>query len=247
MRDTLPDVLPSFDPAAHGGRRFAISRTGRRDKRFDVMRFGWPDQLDPTRPPGEGMELQIRQASAHLNEVWAAEMAGACLFDLADQADEEFLIDAARWCYDEIRHCRMGYTRFLHWGFTIEEMPIGSFSYDAGANDDAVTRLGIIFYFESTYIHTKWQRMRYFGQFGDPLSSHDMDFDWADEQIHAHYGARWLKYFLEKACDSRKPMEFRAEAERCIKAIRETATPADRELTEQAYRRTMQRARELAC
>ena len=22
------------------------------------MKFGWPDQLDPTRPPGEGMELQ---------------------------------------------------------------------------------------------------------------------------------------------------------------------------------------------
>ena len=78
------------------------------------------------------------------------------------------------------------------------------------------------------------------------LSSHDMDFDWADEQIHAHYGARWLKYFLEKANDPRKPIEFRAVAEEAIKAIRDSATPADREQTERAYRRTMQRARELA-
>lgn len=46
----------------------------------------------------------------------------------------------------------MGYTRFLEWDFHKRELPMGSYSYDAGAKVGTVTRLGIIFYFESTYI-----------------------------------------------------------------------------------------------
>ena len=239
-------AVPAFDPAAHGGKPFAISRTGKRDRRFNPILFGWPDSLDPSRGPGEGFQLQIRQASHHVNEIWAAEMAAACIFDLADQAPPEFLDDAARWCYDEIRHCRMGYTRLRNWGFKMNEMPMGSFSYDAGAEVDAVTRLGIIFYFESTYIHTKSLRMKLFGEFGDKVSSHDMDFDWADEQIHAHYGTRWLKYFLDQTNDVRKPIDFRAQSEACIKRMRDNATAKDREDTERLFQQTMKRAKELA-
>jgi transposase len=238
--------IGAFDPAAYGGRPFVIARRGQRDRRFALALFSWPDQLDPARGPGEEMQLQVRQAVAHINEVWAAEMAAACLYDLAPSADPEFLIDAARWCYDEIRHCRMGFTRLREWGFAMEEMPMGSFSYDAGADVDALTRLGIIFYFESAYIHTKSQRARIFGELGDRVSSHDMDFDWADEQIHAHYGARWLSYFLDKASDPRKPMEFREQAEGCIRRIRAAATDADRIRADELFERTMQRARELA-
>lgn len=235
----------SFDSNRFGGKPFAISRLGRRDKRFRQVRFGWPDALDPAFGAGEGLQLQVRQAVHHINEVWAAEMAAACIFDLGGDADAEFLIDAARWCYDEIRHCRMGYTRLDEWGFKMSEMPLGSFSYDAGANADAITRLGIIFYFESTYIHTKSKRMHYFGEFGDRISSHDMDFDWADEQIHAHYGARWLKYFLEKSGDSRKPIDFREQSEACVKAIRATATDKDKKEVMDTFEQTMARAKEL--
>jgi hypothetical protein len=31
---------------------------------------------------------------------------------------------------------------------------------------------------------------------GDTLSETDMEFDWADETIHAEYGRRWLKELL---------------------------------------------------
>jgi hypothetical protein len=239
------DPAPAFDPAAYGGRPFAISRSGVRDKRFDTVKFPWPDSLYQ-RPPGEGMELQVRQATHHLNEIWAAEMAAACIFDLAESAPPEFLDDAARWCYDEVRHCRMGFERFKQWGFSLEEMPIGTFSYDAGAAVDPLTRLGIIFYFETAFIHTKWERFRIFGEAGDRVSSHDMDFDWADEQIHTHYGSRWLKHFLAEQQDPRAPMDFRPDAEACVARIREQATPQDYEATERIYRQTMARARELA-
>ncbi|MCC6423524.1 MAG: DUF455 family protein [Phycisphaerales bacterium] len=235
----------AYDPRKFGGKPFAISRLGQRDRRFRLVRFGWPDALDPAFGAGEGMQLQIRQAVHHINEVWAAEMAAACIYDLGADADAEFLTDAARWCYDEIRHCRMGYTRLDEWGFKVSEMPLGSFSYDAGANADAITRLGIIFYFESTYIHTKSKRMHYFSEFGDRTSSHDMDFDWADEQIHAHYGAHWLKYFLEKTGDPRKPIDFRDQSEACVTAIRATATEKDKKEVMETFEQTMARAREL--
>lgn len=238
--------LPDFDPAAFGGKKFEIARHGVRDKRFNLVRFAWPDRLAPSRGPGEGFQLQLRQAVHHVNEIWAAEMAGACLFDLTEGADPEFLTDAARWCYDEIRHCRMGFTRLLKWGFELSEMPLDAFSYNAGADSDAVTRLGIIFYFESTYIHTKWQRTKIFKEFGDNVSSHDMDFDWADEQIHAHYGTRWLKYFLEKANDTRRPIDFRAQSETRVKAMQASAGPEDVEATERAFEKVLTRAKQLA-
>jgi uncharacterized ferritin-like protein (DUF455 family) len=224
---------------------FEISRYGKRDRSFAQALFPWPDSLEPARGAGCGSELQIRQAVHHINEVWAAEMAASVIFDLTEDAPSDFLIDAARWCYDEIRHCRMGYTRLLTWGFRKEEIPLGSFSYEAGADVDPVTRLGIIYYFESTYIHTKSERTKTFAKCGDRMSSHDMDFDWADELIHTYYGTRWLKYFLEKKGDIRTPNQVRQESEKCIATIRQRATDKQREECEGGYRRMLNRGREL--
>ncbi len=246
LLDTERVCSENFDPTPWGGKAFQIARLAQRDPRYRVLKFGWPDSLDPAFGAGEEMQLQIRQGVHHANEMWAAEMAAACIYDLADEGGPEFLADAARWCYDEIRHCRMGCARLAAWGFEPSDIPIGTFSYDAGAHADALTRLGIIFYFESTYIGTKSQRMKYFGEFGDPLSAHDMDFDWADEQIHTHYGTRWLKFFLEKCGDPRKPIAFRAVSESCIAQIRAQATPEDRQDTLDAFDHMMQRAHELA-
>lgn len=237
---------PPPDAIGLGGRPFAIAREGRRDPRFSFSRIPWPDSLDPARGAGQGFELQVRQAQAHLNEIWAAEMAAAVIFDLADEGPPEFLPEAARWCFDEIRHCRMGYTRFQEWGFQKREMPMGSFSYDAGARVDAITRLGIIYYFETTYIHTKSERARSFAEFGDRTSSHDMDFDWADELIHTHYGKKWLDHFIARRGLTLTPQDIKVAAEGAVAQIRREATPADRQRIEELYHATMTRARELA-
>jgi hypothetical protein len=246
--DCLVGEAPCVPPAAvrAGAHPFAISREGKRDPRFAYSRIPWPDSLEPARGPGTGFELQVRQAQAHLNEIWATEMAAAVIFDLADDAPAEFLDDAARWCFDEARHCRMGYTRFLEWGFTKPEMPMGSFSYDAGAGVDAITRLGIIYYFETTYIHTKSERTKSFAAFGDRTSSHDMDFDWADELIHTHYGKKWLDYFLQHQSSKLTPADIKRAAEDSVARLRTEATPADRQRIDDLYTTTMARARALA-
>lgn len=225
---------------------FSISRKGVRDRRFKRAKFSWPDSLWPERGPGVGFELQVRQAQAHLNEIWATEMAAACIYDLIDEGPPEFLEDASRWCFDELRHCRMGYTRFLDWGFSKSQMPLGSFSYDAGESLDAVSRLGIIFYFETTFINTKSERTKTFASFGDRTSSQDMDFDWADELIHTYYGKRWLTYFLEQEGLGRTTNDIKKIAFESVQNLRRLATPEDEADTERIYGETMERARDLA-
>jgi hypothetical protein len=232
--------------AIEGRTPFQIARYAARDLRYPLLKFAWPDRIDPARGPGEGLQLQVRSAVHHANEIWATEMAAAVLFDLADRASHEFLDDAARWCFDESRHCRMGLARFKSFGYAIDQIPLDTFSYDAGAPLDAVTRLGIIFYFETTYIHTKPQRAKIFYETGDRLSSHDMDYDWADEQIHTHYGSHWLKYFLELEGDSRTPLQIRDAAEASVWQIRATLTPEDEAATEAIFNQTMARAQQLA-
>lgn len=243
-----PDLLLAENPPAPTipaellalERPFTIARKAARDPRFRVMEFAWPDRHSPGNP-GEGPQLQARQAVHHVNEVWAAEMAAACLYDLAPDAPHEFLDDAARWCYDEIRHCRMGYERLKAWGLKDDEIPLDAFSYDAGSDADSLVRLGIIFYFEATYIHTKSERKEIFGAMGDRLSSHDMDFDWADELIHTHYGKRWLGHFLESAGAGRSVAMIKEEARQAVLRLQSQATAGAKAAAAEAARRVVAR------
>ncbi|QYM78560.1 DUF455 family protein [Horticoccus luteus] len=236
--DAAEDAAFAAPQLAALERPFQISRTGGRDARFDRVAFAWPDRHTPA-PAGEGLRLRARQAIHHVNEVWAAEMAAACLYDFAPTAPHEFIEDAARWCYDEIRHCRMGYERLKRWGFTDSEIPLDSFSYDAGADLAPIVRLGIIFYFEATFIHTKKERTVLFSELGDQLSSHDMDFDWADELIHTHYGKKWLEKFLATTAGDETLSSLKATAREAVFQRLARATPEDKAATAQVAERAM--------
>ena len=110
----------------------------------------------------------------------------------------EFIYDAARWTYDESRHARMGYERLCSWGFEPQEMPLGTYIYDSARGQGPLIRLGMLHYFETKNIGKKIKRAEAFASYGDKVSQHDMDFDWADETIHAHYGRRWYNALHEK-------------------------------------------------
>lgn len=163
-----------------------------RDNRFHLCRYYWPDILSQDYGYGEGQALQLRSAVSHLNEVWAVETGGAVLYSFADALEWEFIADAARWTFDESRHTRMGYARLGTWGYEPHEMPLGSFIYDSARGQDPYIRLGMLHYFETKNIGKKLNRAASFASMQDPMSQHDIDFDWADETIHAAYGHRWL-------------------------------------------------------
>ena len=129
------------------------------------------------------------------------ETGGAILHAFADDLDWDYIYDAARWTYDESRHVLMGYERLRAWGFALHEMPLGSYIYDSAAGQEPIIRLGMLHYFETKNIGNKVKRAEAFAQYQDRMSQHDMEFDWADETIHAAYGKRWHTALHEKFPD----------------------------------------------
>jgi uncharacterized ferritin-like protein (DUF455 family) len=226
-----------------GRKEFELAQVPARDERFYRCRYYWPDIIDPNFGYGEGYQLQLRSAVSHLNEVWAVETGGAVLEAFADELEWEFIYDAARWTYDESRHTRMGYERLSTWGYDPQEMPLGTHIYDSARGQDPIIRLGMLHYFETKNIGKKPRRASAFASYQDRMSQHDMDFDWADETIHAAYGHRWLDA-LRQAYPDRVP-EIDTIRERCdalVAAEVAAATPEERADTARAAAHMLQKA-----
>ena len=139
----------------------------------------------------------------------------------------EWINDAARWTYDESRHCQMGYNRLCAWGFDTAEIPLGTYIYESAAGQDPIYRLGMLYFFETKNIRHKPVRAALFHTYGDKLSEHDMDFDWADETIHAGYGKHWLKELL--AVRGEDPANYEAVRHRCGELVRACVATATTE------------------
>ena len=201
-----------------------------RDPRYFACSFYWPDPLDPSYPYGEGVALQVRSAVSHLNEVWAVETAGRILAELSPELGWEFTNDAARWLYDESRHMLMGKERLEGWGLGPAQIPLGGYIYEAWQREDPLYGLGMLGYFETKNIGRKRERAAAFHEMGDATSEIDMEFDWADETLHAEYGRRWLRALLKARGED--PESWPAVLERCeqlVEARIARATPEDLE------------------
>lgn len=213
-----PLDLPGHTP-------YTLAEDPARDDRFHLCRFYWPNIIDSDFPYGEGMMLQLRSAISHLNEVWAIETGGALLQAFADKLEWEFVVDAARWTYDEARHTQMGFERLSQWGFEPQELPLGTYIYESAKGKPPIYRLGMLHHFESKNIGKKHDRAEAFADLHDAVSQHDMEFDWADETIHAHYGSKWLNALFEQYPDeypARKTIGAHCEA--FVQAVIDSAT-----------------------
>jgi uncharacterized ferritin-like protein (DUF455 family) len=202
-----------------GSKTYVVPDRPARDPRFWPCRFYWPDVVDPNYPYGEGLQLQLRSAISHVNEVWAVEAGGVMLSAFADVLPWEWIHNAARWTYDESRHCRMGYERLMAWGLDPAEIPLGTYIYDSASGQDPIYRLGMLYFFETKNIKHKPARAQLFHAYGDATSEHDMDFDWADETMHAGYGKYWLKELL--AVRGEDPAAYDQVRERCERLVRD--------------------------
>ena len=200
-----------------------------RDERYWPCRFYWPDIIDPAFAYGEGLRLQLRSAISHINEVWAVEHGGIALSAFAEVLPWEWIFDAARWTYDESRHCRMGQHRLADWGYSPEEIPLGNYIYQSANGQDPIYRLGMLYFFETKNIGRKPERTAAFRQIGDAASEHDMDFDWADETIHASYGNRWLRALHALDPDKYPSADkIRMHCESCVNDMIASASDAEK-------------------
>jgi broad specificity phosphatase PhoE len=85
-------------------------------------------------------------------------------------------------------------------------------------------------YFETKNIGRKRERAQAFHSMGDSTSEIDMEFDWADETLHAEYGRRWLRRLLEARGED--PESWPEVLRRCEELVHERvaqATPDDLE------------------
>jgi uncharacterized ferritin-like protein (DUF455 family) len=218
------------NPPLAGSRTYSIPRRPARDPSFWPCRFYWPDIVDPSFTYGEGIQLQMRSAISHLNEVWAIEAGGIMLNAFADLLPWEWVRNAARWTYDESRHCRMGYERLTSWGFNPAEIPLGTYIYESASGEDPIYFLGMLYFFETKNIRHKPSRAQMFHAYGDRLSEHDMDFDWADETMHAGYGKHWLKELL--VVRGENPATYEQIRKRCEQLVADCiATATTEEVT----------------
>ena len=229
------------------GTPFAIPDEPARDPAYFPSSIYWPDVLDPDYPYGEGIRLQLRSAVSHLNEVWAVDTAGAILWGLAPELGWDWVPEAARWTYDEARHMLMGKRRLEAWGLDPARIPLGGYIYEACAGQDPIYRLGMLGYFETKNIGRKRERAEEFRKMGDSTSEVDMEFDWADETLHAELGRRWLKDMLEaRGRDSEEWQEVLARCEELVEERVAAATGADRERIRTAAEELVRDAERLA-
>ena len=140
----------------------------------------------------------------------------------------------------------MGARRLAFWGFEPARVPLGSYIYQACRDQDPIYRLAMLAFFETKNISKKKVRAEAFGGLGDRTSQRDMDFDWADEAIHAGYGRRWLRAALEVRGED--PESWAELVSRCENLVSERvaqATETERRSCQVAAVALLARAEEL--
>ncbi len=105
----------------------------------------------------------------------------------------------------------------------------------------------MLYFFETKNIGRKPERTAAFKEIGDAASEHDMDFDWADETIHASYGNRWLRA-LHEVDPAKYPAadQVRKQCEAAVAKTVASATDAEKRAITERAQAIIARAEKLA-
>lgn len=148
----------------------------------------------PPRPPASPQEQQVWVAIDHVNELWACELPAAFIWH-HERMPWSLYRDSARWAYDEMRHAMMGERRLLAYGFEVGvDVPMVPDHWaGVAASRGLEAMLFLVHGLEQGGPKWKAQLKSELWAMGDPYSSQDCDYDWADEAGHIRYGQDWLK------------------------------------------------------
>jgi uncharacterized ferritin-like protein (DUF455 family) len=159
----------------------------------------------PPRPPRTPQEQQIWVAIDHVNELWACELPAAFIWHYESSPDGPPLPwslyrETARWAYDEMRHAEMGERRLLVYGFELGvDVPMVPDHWAGVASRGGLeAMLFIVHGLEQGGPKWKQQLKAELWEMGDPYTSRDCDYDWADEAGHIRYGQEWIKTLFPK-------------------------------------------------
>ncbi len=196
-------------PARYASRpAYSIQRQVNRDPRWQSTLFHLPHENKydvEGRQAWQRIEkldkrvaMQVWSAISHFNEIWAAEVVAASMWDFTNET-WDFYLDLARWAWDETRHSTMGFRALEGWGWNVPELiPWGNAMYNAMGPMPPIQRLALLYFYEEGLLRagTKQIEIKILESAQDEGSVQDMDFDWADEAIHVSYGFKWLRHLL---------------------------------------------------
>ena len=148
----------------------------------------------PPRSPRTPQEQQVWVAIDHVNELWACELPSAMIWH-HENLPWPLYYDTARWAYDEMRHAMLGERRLLAYGFKIGvDVPmVPDHWMGVAARGGLEAMLFVVHGLEQGGPKWKAQLKSELWRMGDPYSSQDCDYDWADEAGHIRYGQDWIK------------------------------------------------------
>ncbi len=199
---------PPTDHPCAGRPAYDVPRSVQRDARWRPALFHLPhenkydtagrDAWKRIEALDKRVAMQVWSAISHFNEIWAAEVPASVMWDL-DGETWAFYMDLARWSWDETRHSTMGWRALEGWGWDVPDLiPWAHGLYNALGNVPARQRLALLYYYEEGLLRTgtKQIEIKILESAQDDGSTHDMDYDWADEAIHVNFGYTWLKHLL---------------------------------------------------
>ncbi|WP_180954008.1 DUF455 family protein [Bacillus sp. M6-12] len=167
---------------------FEIPMVGGRDPSWQ-----YAETQVPPRNPKNQAEQRLWIAIDHANEVWASETVAALIWEY-DKMPWELYLNAARWCYDEMRHSMMGEQRLISMGFEMGiDTPMASDNWKAFRREGIEKLLLLLHGVEQKGPMHKSHLKNELSKVEDFESAQDCDFDWADESGHIRFGLAWIK------------------------------------------------------
>ncbi|HTL51483.1 MAG TPA: DUF455 family protein [Planctomycetota bacterium] len=157
----------------------------------------------PLTPHNEKLKLPYTDAlreqfKVFFNEVYAAAMLSAILFDSFNQeVPWEFVHDFSRHFWDECRHSEFGATRLKELGTAPDRCNQLLFGY--AMQMPFLHRLCYLtMVLEAFYMPRKKPRFEEYGNAGDLRSQLYADHDWSDEANHVRWGKKHLTALMEE-------------------------------------------------
>jgi uncharacterized ferritin-like protein (DUF455 family) len=157
----------------------------------------------PPRPPRTPQEQQVWVAIDHVNELWACELPAALIWHYGNMPWSLYY-EGARWAYDEMRHAMMGERRLQAYGIELGvDVPmVPDHWMGVAAWGGLESMLFAVHGLEQGGPKWKAQLKSELWAMGDPYSSQDCDYDWADEAGHIRYGQEWIKALFPRLTKS---------------------------------------------
>jgi hypothetical protein len=189
---------------------FVPPRQAARDDRFTV-----PDRSAAGSMVSDPDSERLGEFESYSREMLAAETVALVLF-LTPNMPWQFTYDAARHCYDETRHCKLGIDWLTQHGvdYTCVSQMTRIYAWRsqyAPATQYALLTMGN----EAHVFPYRHKRLAAYRASGDTLSTQFVSYDIADERNHVAYGRRWLPELMARFGIKKDVKEFVDDTVRC--------------------------------